>query len=314
MAELINNRVGFGAWGIGGVFGPGLSYGPLDDLTAISSIATAISSGINFFDTSPAYGGGRSEELIGKCTKFSRGQVVLATKVGMSSLSGKSDFSLPAVKQSISNSLLRLQTNYIDIIQLHNPEPVHTKQVLEVLKLLDDYKQDGIILHKGLSLSSPDQFQYWSNLAQFDFLQINFSALDQRALTSDLPQQCLDVGTKVIARTPLCFGFLSDNPPQRSKLDSTDHRLRWNERQFSSWNAAANQIFNNFTGRSRQELAIRFCLSFPWVSNVITGIMSPAECSQNSAIGMLGKLPEKELNLILDNYYLASNLIPKITN
>lgn len=306
------SKLGFGGWGIGGNSAGTLSYGAVDEISALASIETALKQGINFFDTSPAYGGGISESLLGVATQSRREKVILATKVGMGVLGDEKNFTLEAVELSIEKSLKRLKSNYIDVLQLHDPEPRHSSQVKDILDLIENYKNQGKIRFGGISLKTPTDFDYWSKLGKFDFIQINFSALDQRVLATDIPSYCLDTGARVIARTPLCFGFLSDHFPKRELLDQFDHRLRWDAHQFSCWQRAADSLFSGFSARSKTELSLRYCLSFEWVSTVIVGILSGREALENSQIAKLGSLSEEELERIQRNYRVAESYIPTL--
>jgi aryl-alcohol dehydrogenase-like predicted oxidoreductase len=306
------SKLGFGGWGIGGNSTGALSYGAVDENTALAAIEVALNAGINFFDTSPAYGGGISESLLGIATQSRREKVVLATKVGMGVLGNEKNFTLEAVERSIENSLKRLQTNYIDVLQLHDPEPQHSSEIKDILDLIEEYKIHGKIRFGGISLKTPTDFDFWSELGNFDYIQVNFSALDQRVLATDIPNYCMDTGARVIARTPLCFGFLSDHFPKRELLDQFDHRLRWDTHQFSCWERAADSIFSGFSIRSKTELSIRYCLSFQWVSTVIAGIISPREAEENASIAKLGPLSEHDLVRIQKNYKEAVKHLPAL--
>lgn len=307
------SKLGFGGWGIGGNSAGTLSYGAVDEISALASIETALKEGINFFDTSPAYGGGISESLLGVATQSRREKVVLATKVGMGVLGDEKNFTVEAVELSIEKSLKRLKSKYIDVLQLHDPEPRHSSQVKDILDLIEEYKNQGKIRFGGISLKTPTDFDYWSKLGKFDFIQINFSALDQRVLATDIPSYCLDTGARVIARTPLCFGFLSDHFPKRELLDQFDHRLRWDAHQFSCWKKAVDLLFSGFYPRSKTELSIRYCQSFEWVSTVITGIISSREAEENAFIANLGPLSEHELVQLQKNYIEAVKHVPKLS-
>jgi len=311
MSSKKSSKVGFGCWGIGGSSGGLLSYGALDETVACSAIEAALSSGINFFDTSPAYGEGTSERLIGAVCKERRHNVFLATKIGVAKLGEEKNFNLEEVKKSLLGSFDRLKTDYIDLIQLHDPEFAHTSQIETILPFLNKCKENGTIGAVGISLKNPADFEFWSKISHFDYFQVNFNVLDQRILESGLPNYCLKQDAKVIARTALCFGFLSDSPPVHECLDPSDHRLRWSAEQFKQWNIAANEIFRNISVSSKAELALRFCLSFPWVEVVLAGILSPEEALKNADIGRLGPLSLDSIEKIKENYKVASKLVPR---
>lgn len=305
-----SSKIGFGGWGIGGDSDGLLSYGSINELVAIGAIEAAISRGINFFDTSPAYGGGNSEQLIGKVCRKERKKIRYATKVGLVKLGKEKNFELEDVKKSLESSFNRLQTDYIDLIQLHDPEVKDTVEIESIINYLNQCKNSGNVKAIGISLKNPEDFEYWSKISHFEYFQLNFNALDQRILNTGLPDYCINHNSKVIARTTLCFGFLSDNPPIREELQHSDHRLRWSRKQFTQWNKAADEIFRNLNDVSRTELALRFCLYFPWIEIVLTGIMSADEAIKNAIIGEMGALSFAEIEQIKQNYKLATQLLP----
>ena len=114
------SEIGFGAWGIGGNFNQSKAYGPTSDEVSSSALLEAIDRGVNFFDTSPLYGFGHSEELIGKTLKKYRDKIIILTKVGYVDFTGKQVFSYNYLKESLELSLRRLKTEYVDILQLHD--------------------------------------------------------------------------------------------------------------------------------------------------------------------------------------------------
>src|SRR6266567_241709 len=115
------SEIGFGAWGIGGRTVEQTSYGDTDDRTSLAALERALERGITFFDTSAAYGDGHSEELIGRAVRGVRSRVVITTKAGYDSWDRPPDFSPRAIAASTERSLLRLGTDYLDLLQLHNP-------------------------------------------------------------------------------------------------------------------------------------------------------------------------------------------------
>src|SRR6266436_4427413 len=118
---LVVSEIGFGGWGIGGRTANQTSYGDTDDRISRAALERALERGITFFDTSAAYGDGHSEELIGQAIKGRRAQVIVATKAGYYSWDRPPDFTPQAIVASIERSLQRLDTHYLDVLQLHNP-------------------------------------------------------------------------------------------------------------------------------------------------------------------------------------------------
>src|SRR5688572_9478031 len=116
------SEIGFGAWGIGGN-AHGNSYGPTDDEESLRTIKTALDLGCTFFDTADVYGFGHSEELLGKALKGGRDRVIIATKGGSDFYHNppRLNFTEDHLIMAVDKSLKRLDTDYIDLYQLHNP-------------------------------------------------------------------------------------------------------------------------------------------------------------------------------------------------
>ena len=119
---LAVSEIGFGAWGIGGRTVNQTSYGETDDRTSRLALARAYDCGITFFDTSAAYGNGRSETLIGEVLAGVRDKVVVATKAGYEAWDRPPDFSAAAIVASAERSLGRLRTDYLDVLLLHETD------------------------------------------------------------------------------------------------------------------------------------------------------------------------------------------------
>ena len=115
------SEIGFGAWGIGGTPSDTRAYGPTDDKLSRSALHRAFEKGVTFYDTSPLYGYGHSEKLIGDTFKKLRHEIVISSKVGFVNFKGEQNFSPEYIRNSLESSLRRLKTKYIDIFQLHDP-------------------------------------------------------------------------------------------------------------------------------------------------------------------------------------------------
>ena len=279
------SEIGFGAWGIGG-WEPGqLSYGPVDENTALDALHAAIEKGITFFDTSPLYGEGNSEILVGRAVKQQRERVVIATKAGYSKFSSPQDFSPNAINQSVEGSLRRLQTDYIDLLQLHDP----TIEILgpngRIRDVLENLVEEGKIRTYGVSLKNPIDALTVIKEFEFPVVQVNFNMLDLRALECGLLDQAAKMGSGLIARTPLCFGFLTGEFSNNHTFPENDHRSRWDRDQINRWVQGANAVQEacKETGEINNIIAaLRFCLSFQEVSTVIPGIMNRSQAELNA--------------------------------
>jgi aryl-alcohol dehydrogenase-like predicted oxidoreductase len=278
------SEIGFGAWGIGGNKDGAVAYGPTDEAQSLDALSAAYDAGINFYDTADLYGNGESERLIGRAFVGRRDKVVIASKVGMLDPTGKQDFTPARIEKALDVSLARLQTDYIDLYQLHSPPLAPFPK--EALTVLDKAKAKGKIRSIGISLKGPEEGDKALLLYPFSAVQVNFNLLDQRVLDLGLAERCAEKGAGIIGRTPLCFGFLTTKYSADEKFDASDHRSRWKREQRQVW-ASATELFEKYRkkGETAAQFAIRFCLSFDAVSTVIPGMLTREHVAENSAAG-----------------------------
>ncbi len=299
---LVVSEIGFGAWGIGGRTVEQTSYGDTDDRTSLAALDRALEQGITFFDTSAAYGNGHSEELIGRAAKGRRDQVVIATKAGYDSWDRPPDFSPQAIVASTERSLGRLGTDYLDLLQLHNP-PLATLTDPELREALAGLLRSGKIRAWGVSSKGPQEAMEALQACDVPVVQANFNMMDVRAVTGGLLDRIDQAGTGFIARTPLCFGFLSGTIRRDTKFPPGDHRARWPRAQLANWIDGAADLLAAIPaapGEAGVQAALRFCLAFPAVSSTIPGILTPAEADQDAAASSLGPLPPQAVAAVLE--------------
>jgi aryl-alcohol dehydrogenase-like predicted oxidoreductase len=295
------SEIGFGAWGIGGRTVGTTSYGDTDDRTSLAALARALDRGITFFDTSSAYGGGHSEELIGQAFEAVRDRVVIATKAGYDAWDRPPDFSPAAVVASAEASLRRLRTDTIDLFQLHNP-PQEALRSTELRAALAGLEKAGKIRAWGVSAKSP--VEAIEALREFDaaVVQANFNMMDVRALDGLLGEvERRQAG--FIGRTPLCFGFLSGAIARDTVFPPGDHRLGWSRAQLDNWIDGAADLLAAVKAQPGEEgvrSALRFCLAFPAISTVIPGILTPAEAEANARASDFGPLPQDAVEAVLE--------------
>ncbi len=298
---LVVSEIGFGAWGIGGVSEGATSYGPTNDKTSKEALRTALLHGITFFDTSNIYGDGHSEELIGEAFKDTRKGVVIASKIGFTKHGGPHDLSPDYMRSCLEGSLRRLQTDYIDLYQLHSPPIEQVRWA--TIDALEGFKREGKIRAYGLSAKTPEHAVPALRLFNFKAIKVNFSMLDQRAIDRNLFALASSHETGIIARTPFNFGFLTgkirdiDFGPQ-------DHRSTWPKVQLEQWKRAAESFssLNEGKGRALAELALQFCLYPESVSTVIPGMLTPEEVKENAKASELPRLGPRDYSMIRDLY------------
>jgi Predicted oxidoreductases (related to aryl-alcohol dehydrogenases) len=300
---LVVSEVGFGAWGIGG-WSPGeLSYGSTEDATSLAALHRAFDLGINFVDTSSLYGLGRSETLIGQAMQGRRDRIVVATKAGYIDYQSPTDYSPQAVARSLDSSLRRLKTDYVDLLQLHGPPLDLLRARPDILGALERLRESGKIRAFGISANSPGDAAAAIGDFGVPMVQVNLSMLDLRALDCGLFDLATRTGAGLIARTPLCFGFLAGTIAENTVFPQEDHRSRWNGPQVARWSRTARYALEAAGAtnvRANIQAALRFCLSFPAVSTVIPGILTPEQAVENAEASTLGPLSESTLTRILD--------------
>jgi aryl-alcohol dehydrogenase-like predicted oxidoreductase len=294
---LVVSEVGFGAWGIGGRSPGSTSYGPTRDDESRAALRRAFDCGITFYDTANVYGDGRSETLIGEVFRGRRDRVVIATKAGRPAYAASPDYSAAGLQRSLEGSLRRLGTDYVDLLQLHDP-PLATLQEGGALATLERLRAEGKVRAIGVSVRSPDDGVHALRDLGLDVLQVNLSLIDQRARENGLLALAAQHGAGLIARTPLCFGFLSGRVAPDALFDASDHRSRWPRPQIARWAEAGRLFIAAVAERQRQtpaQLALRFCLSVPGVATVIPGMLTAAQVVENAAAADLGPLDASDL-------------------
>ena len=298
---LIVSEIGFGAWGIGGRTVGTTSYGETNDRTSLAALQAALDAGITFFDTSSAYGNGHSEELIGQAFKGARSKVIVATKAGHEAWDRPPDFSAAAITVSAEASLRRLGGDYIDLLQLHNA-PTAVLQVPDVREALAKLVASGKIRAWGASTKSPAEAIDALRQADVAVVQANFSMMDVRAVSDGLFDEVARRQAGLIGRTPLCFGFLAGTIKRDTVFPPGDHRNGWSRAQLDNWIDGAADLLAAVSARpgaEGAESALRFCLSFPAVSSVIPGILTPAESAENARASASGPLPAQAVEAVL---------------
>lgn len=302
--RLCVSEIGFGTWGLGGTHGGSVAYGPTDDRQSLEALRRALDLGINFYDTSDFYGLGHSEELLGEAFTGRRRHVVIATKAGFVDAQTQ-DFSPRHLQAALDASLRRLRTDYVDLFLLHSPSLEILEHQADIWDCVEKLRGLGKARAVGISVRSPDDGL--AAVAQFapDALEVNFNLADQRAVQNGLFERCAHQGVGVIARTPLCFGFLTGVFTQQEAFGEGDHRARWSAAQRGRWNEAA-ELFRacvaGSPGQSAAQFALRFCLSHAAVSTAIPGMLNADHVIENAAASDLGLLSPDDLARVTSLY------------
>jgi len=267
----------------------------VDQAATDAVVDAAIDHGVTFFDTADVYGGhGKSEEMLGHALKGKRHQVVLATKFAMSMGDGpdKQGGSRRYVMEAVEASLRRLQTDYIDLYQMHRPDPDTT--VEETLGALDDLVRQGKVRYIGNSnftgwqIADADWIARSGRMNRFVSAQNNYSLLERR-VEYEVTPSCERFGLGVLPFFPLASGLLTgkyrrgEPPAEGTRLAAWGPRAAQalNARNFDRIEALSSWAAER--GRSLLDLAFAWLLGHPVVSSVIAGATRPEQVAANSA-------------------------------
>jgi aryl-alcohol dehydrogenase-like predicted oxidoreductase len=214
------SRVALGTWAMGGWM-----WGGTDHLASVATIRAALDQGINLIDTAPAYGFGVAEEIVGTALAAAglRSQAVIATKVGLEWRDGKvyRNATREQIMQEIDQSLRRLQTDYIDIYQVHWPDPlVPIEETADAMRTL--YEQ-GKIRAIGLSNFSVPQIERFRRVSPLHVLQSPYN-LFERAIEADILPYCRTNDIVTFGYGALCRGLLSGRMRAETRFEGDDLR------------------------------------------------------------------------------------------
>ncbi len=271
--------IGFGAMTIGGIFGP------VDDDVSNKALHAAIDAGMNFIDTSDAYGTGHSEEVIGKFLKErpDRDGIIIGSKGGNNMVTGQYNFTPEYIQGCVEGSLKRLGVEAIDLYLLHNPT-VDDMNAETSFDLLDDFKTQGKLKNWGVSVNTVEECEQAVSCGRPSVMQMEYNVLQQEP--EEAFAQAKAAGVGVISRVPLKRGFLSGRFEAGHEFAEGDRRSRIlspeNVAKFQAKLARLQEVATEL-GRPAAEVAIRFCVSNPNVSTVIPGIRTPGQSTQNAA-------------------------------
>ena len=264
-------------------------FGPMKDSESVSAIETALDLGVNFIDTSDAYGAGYSETLLGKALKGNRDKIILATKGGNVMVGpnrGKRIFEPDYIARVMDESLQRLQTDYIDLYQLHNPT-VDVIEGGEVWHVLEKAKQAGKIRHYGVSINTMEEGIAAVKDGRAETIQVEYNLLTQEPAEKILPlAQQANVG--IIARIPLKRGILTGKLTQadEARFQGEDVRARsFKGEPFAKELAKAVKLgfLVQAPVKTLTQAAIAFCIAHPAVSVVIPGARNAEQMRENAA-------------------------------
>ena len=235
------SSVAIGTWAIGGWM-----WGGTDEIESVATIRSAFEHGINIVDTAPVYGFGRSEEIVGKAIAEGRlrSDVLIATKAGLEWNAGKvsRNASRARIIQEVEDSLRRLRTDYIDIYQVHWPDPLVT--IEETAEAMLTLFNQGKIRAIGVSNFSVLQMERFRRVAPLHVLQPPYN-LFERGIEADLLPYCRENRIATLGYGALCRGLLSGRMNAGTVFDGDDLRRtdpKFIEPRFAQYLAAVDKL------------------------------------------------------------------------
>ena len=285
-------------------FGMRLDY---DQSAAV--VEAALDAGINFFDTADIYGGGRSEEYLGRALRSRRQDVLIATKFAMPI--GEGTFtrggSRHYIERAVAASLDRLGTDYIDVYQMHQPDP--DTPIEETLEALTDLVHRGVVRcighsnFNGWQIADADWTARTRGLARFVSAQNEWSLL-QRGVEAEVMPACRQFGLGQLPFFPLASGFLTGKYRRGADLPEGTRLAAWQRampERIAALTADANfdtlealERYAADRGRSILDLALSWLASDPAVSSVIAGATKPEQIEANVASTLAWRLTAEE--------------------
>jgi aryl-alcohol dehydrogenase-like predicted oxidoreductase len=294
-------RVGIGTAPIGSHPSWSIYWGPQNESEAIRAIDVALDLGVNWIDTAPFYGWGRAEQIVGKALRGKRDRVYIFTKCGtLPNEQGgwREDLTPASIRREIEASLHRLQSDYIDLYQFHDPDPL--TPIEESWATMQTLIQEGKVRYGGLSNHTLDLMERAMTIAPITSNQDQYSLLHRDIERDVLPfSQQHNIG--VLAWSPLASGFLTDGFDLES-LDPQDFRRRRPFVQESAFSRLKQlretlQAIAQDHHKKMVDLAIAWVLRQPALTGAIMGIRSEQE-AREMAGGIDWKLTDQEIQAI----------------
>src|SRR6266566_3054892 len=279
-ANLKSSRIGLGTWAIGGWM-----WGGTDEKEAIRTIHAALDQGINLIDTAPIYGYGRSEAIVGEAVRQygRRESVIIATKVGIDWTNGRIErnSTRERILKEFQDSLRRLQTDYIDIYQVHWPDPL--VPIEETAATLGELYKQGKIRAIGVSNYSPEEMDRFRAIAPLHTIQPPYN-LFEREIEQDVLPYAVDRGITTLTYGALCRGLLSGAMQADRQFASGDMRKttdpKFQPAHFAEYLDAASKLDafarENY-GKRVIHLAVRWLLDQPGVGVALWGARHPEQ-------------------------------------
>jgi len=310
--ELMISPVAFGAWAIGGWM-----WGGSDRKDAVSAIQKSIEKGVTTIDTAPVYGFGLSEEIVGEAIEGQRDKVQILTKYGLNWSNSRGEFFFASrhnngkplnihryadkrqVIRECEASLKRLKIDYIDLYQIHWPDP--TTPVEETMQAIIRLKEKGKIREAGVCNYDMPLMRAAADMINLASNQVPYSMV-RREIEKDVVPWCIDNNVGILAYSPLQRGLLTGKiKPDYlfSEGDSRPSTPHFSLENIIRTNAFLDDIrpFAKEKGISLSQLVIRWTIQQPGVTAALVGARNPEQVEDNA--GALNfELSQEEMDSI----------------
>jgi aryl-alcohol dehydrogenase-like predicted oxidoreductase len=297
------SAISTGTWAMGSL------WGTVKESESLAALNKALDLGVNFFDTADVYG---SEHLLGKLRKQRREPFYVATKMGMQVNGDPRGYTRRNLTGFVENSLRELQTDVIDLMQLHCP-PIKVYNA-ETFGILDDLVKQGKIRHYGVSVETIEEAKKAIAFPGVQSVQIIFNIFRQRPIEDFFPlARKASVG--IIARVPLASGLLSGKMTVKTTFAEDDHRSfnrdgeafdkgeTFSGVKYETGLKAVEELRRFIpAGMTMAQMALRWILMFPEVTCAIPGAKHPAQAEDNVRAANLPRLSDPVMAKIRQIY------------
>src|SRR5947208_1847035 len=299
----------FGAWGIGGD-----AWGTTDDKTSLAALHKAIDLGVNFIDTADVYGDGHSERLIAEVRKARSEQLIIATKAGRRlNPHTASGYNRQNLTSFVERSLQNLQTETLDLLQLHSP-PSEVYHMPEVFAILDDLVQQGKIRFYGVSVERVDEALKAITYPNLQSVQIIFNMFRLKP-AEQFFAAAREHRVGILARVPLASGLLTGKFRPQTQFAPSDHRnYNRHGEAFDQGETFSGLDYETGLqavealrplipqGATMAQFALRWILMFPEVTTAIPGAKNPQQAEDNVHAAALPPLSDETMRRVREVY------------
>lgn len=300
------SEVSFGAWAIGG------TWGPVDDGESLRALHAAVDQGVNFFDTADVYGDGHSERLLARLRKERRETIYVATKAGRR-LPAPDGYRPANLKSFVERSLRNLEADAIDLLQLHCPPPAVYGRP-EVFDTLDALVREGKVRFYGVSVETIAEARAAIAHPSVQSVQVVFNMFRPKP-AEEFFAEAARAKVGILARLPLASGLLAGKLGPRTKFASDDHRSfnrngeafdageTFSGVEYESGLAAVEELRSFVPPASTMaQLALRWILMFPEITCAIPGAKTAAQVEENLRAASLPRLDAATMARIAEMY------------